>query len=74
MANEPDVAQSKTEKIAMLEKKRLETVEKLKDRIRHFHGIKHESSDSEYKYAQIKVLEAHVQSLTEEIEELKKAA
>lgn len=58
-------------KLAGLETKRAETVAKLKERLKHFHGVRHESSDSEYKYNQIKVLEAHVQSLTEEIYELK---
>ncbi|KKT77911.1 MAG: hypothetical protein UW73_C0009G0010 [Microgenomates group bacterium GW2011_GWB1_44_8] len=60
-----------TEKLAELERKRMETVAKLKERLKYFHGIKHENADSEYKYNQIKVLEAHVLSLTEEIEELK---
>lgn len=59
-------------KLVELETKRLETVEKLKVRLRFFRGIHHEGSDSEYKANLIKVLEAHVQSLTEEIEELKK--
>ncbi len=60
-------------KIAELEQKRLETIEKLKVRLRTFRGIHHEGSDSEYKSNLIKVLEAHIQSITEEIEELKKS-
>ena len=70
-----DLSKKETEsieaKIAELEAKRLETTEKLKTRLKFFRGIHHEGSDSEYKANLIKVLEAHIQSLTEEIDELK---
>lgn len=68
----PQTARNIEAKLTELEAKRLQTGLKLKERLKYFHGVKHENADSEYKYNQIKVLEAHLTSLTEEIDELKK--
>ena len=58
---------TKEEKIEMLLKKRTDTLEKLKELYKHFHGVKHENSSSEIKYTQIKVLEGFVDSLNKEL-------
>lgn len=64
--------QSKVKKLRELHMQRSETVKKLEELYKNFHGVKHESSDSEIKYTQIKVLEGFVESLNEEIKALEK--
>jgi len=63
---------SKAEKIKDLQRKRQETLDKLKFLYTRFHGVKHENSSSEIKYVQIKVLEGFVHSIDQEIESLDK--
>lgn len=60
------------EKLKELYQRRDETVKKLEELYKNFRGVKHESSDSEIKYTQIKVLEGFVESLNEEIKALEK--
>lgn len=61
---------SKEQKIKDLQRKRQETLDKLKDLYTRFHGVKHENSSSEIKYIQIKVLEGFVQSIDAELQSL----
>lgn len=61
---------SKSEKLAELHKKRDETIEKLNGLYKNFRGVIHESSDSEMKYTQIRVLEGFIESLNSEIRAL----
>lgn len=63
---------SKEQKIKDLQRKRQETIDKLKFLYTRFHGVKHENSSSEIKYIQIKVLEGFVQSIDAELKSLRK--
>ena len=62
--------QTREEKIESLLTKRQETLEKLTELYKHFHGVKHENSASEIRYTQIKVLEGFVESITQELKSL----
>lgn len=61
---------TKEEKIAYLygEKERL--TEKLKDLHKNFRGVKHEDSASEMKYTTLRVYEAHLRSIVDELRSL----
>lgn len=61
---------SKQEKMKVLLRKREETLKKLKELYKHFHGVKHENSVSEIRYTQIKVLEGFVDSINQELASL----
>jgi hypothetical protein len=61
---------SKEEKIQQLLVKRQDTLDKLKELYKHFHGVKHENSASEIRYTRIKVLEGFIQSIDLELQSL----
>ena len=61
---------TKVEKLIELHRKREETIEKLNSLYKNFRGVIHESSDSEMKYTQIRVLEGFIESLNAEISSL----
>lgn len=63
---------AKEEKLKELYQKREETIKKLEELYKNFHGVKHENSASEIKYTQIMVLEGFVESLNTEIRQLEK--
>lgn len=65
-----DKIPTKEEKLAELHKKREEVITKLNGLYKNFRGVIHESSDSEMKYTQIKVLEGFIESLNAEISNL----
>lgn len=61
---------SPEEKIKHLLEERKKYVDKLENLYKHFRGVSHENSAAEMKYTTIKVYEAHVQSITEELKQL----
>ncbi len=61
---------TKAEKLKQLHQKREEVIIKLNGLYKNFRGVIHESSDSEMKYTQIKVLEGFIESLNAEIKAL----
>lgn len=65
-----DIKPTNKEKLIELHKKRDEVIEKLRGLYKNFRGVIHESSDSEMKYTQIKVLEGFIESLNAEIKSL----
>ena len=65
---------TKAEKLIELHRKREETIEKLNGLYKNFRGVIHESSDSEMKYTQIRVLESFIESLNAEIKALEQKA
>ena len=54
-------------------KKRAEYEEKLKKAYIGFRGVRHENSASEIRYTQIKVYEGFINSIDEELAEMKKS-
>ncbi len=66
MNNLPD-----NEKLAALEKKLAEAEVKLKNRLKNFRGVPHESAMGELNYSELKVLEDYVEGLKKEVEALR---
>ena len=62
----------RTLKIKELEEKLKKAEEKYKQKLSRFRGVPHESAAGELSYSDLKVAEDHVQTLREEIEQLKK--
>lgn len=60
------------QKINELLQKKQEVEDKLAEKYKNFHGVRHENSVSEIRYTEIKVLEDYLQSIVDEIESLKK--
>ncbi|MDO8340997.1 MAG: hypothetical protein Q7T59_03415 [Candidatus Woesebacteria bacterium] len=58
-------------KLQELIQKRENYKEKLIEMYKHFHGVKHESAHSELQYSEIKVYEDMLNSVVEEIKNLK---
>lgn len=58
------------EKIVRLLTEKEKYDKRLKDLYRNFRGVIHEDSSSEMKYTTIKVLEAHVHSINDELKTL----
>ena len=68
MKNQPQV--TRTEKIDYLHKERIRLLEKIKFLRKNFRGVHHEDSASEMKYTTLKVYEAHLQSIEDELRSL----
>lgn len=60
------------QKIKELEEKLAKAEEKYRQKLSRFRGVPHESAQGELSYSDLKVAEDHVQTLKEEIEQLKK--
>jgi len=58
---------TKAEKISYLQAERLKLMEKVKFLRKNFRGVHHEDSASEMKYTTLKVYEAHLQSIEDEL-------
>lgn len=61
----------KDKKIQELTKKSILYKEKLTQMYKYFHGVKHESAHSELQYSEIKVYEDMLNSVLQEINNLK---
>lgn len=61
---------TKAEKIAYLYGEKTRVSEKLKELHKNFRGVKHEDSASEMKYTTLRVYEAHLHSIDEELRSL----
>ena len=58
---------TKSEKISYLRAERVKLMEKVKFLRKNFRGVHHEDSASEMKYTTLKVYEAHLQSIEDEL-------
>ena len=65
-----DKNETEPQKIKRLFEEREKYQLKLKDLYRHFRGVIHEDSASEMKYTTIKVYEAHLHSIEDELKSL----
>lgn len=63
---------TKSQKIKELQKKREEAEAKLKSLYIGFRGVRHENASSEIRYTQIKVMEAYINSIDDELASLER--
>jgi uncharacterized radical SAM superfamily protein len=64
-------SENKAEKLKKLEEELKTYKDKLAEKMKYFHGVKHESAASELKYSEIMVLRDMIAGLEREIKGLK---